>query len=135
MDLRSIVGNMYLLSNISSKMVNSYRQNHPDVNILNTKKTRKIFYILWSLGYINGFLIENKRTLKVFLKYYRQKSIINSIQVISRPGRCVYIKWKHRKYLLKYNNLCGFLSTHKGIYTHNVCIAKRLGGELLFLIY
>ena len=48
--------------------------------------------ILWDEGFILGYTIssENPKELKIFLKYNKNRPVINSIQFISKPGRRIY---------------------------------------------
>jgi small subunit ribosomal protein S8 len=48
--------------------------------------------ILWDEGFIVGYKIssENPKELKIFLKYNKNRPVINSIQFISKPGRRIY---------------------------------------------
>lgn len=48
--------------------------------------------ILWDEGFIVGYTISSKNPseLKIFLKYNKDRPVINSIQFISKPGRRIY---------------------------------------------
>lgn len=48
--------------------------------------------ILWDEGFIAGYKISsrNPKELKIFLKYSKNRPVINSIQFISKPGRRIY---------------------------------------------
>lgn len=48
--------------------------------------------ILWDEGFIVGYTIslKNPKELKIFLKYNKNRPVINSIQFISKPGRRIY---------------------------------------------
>lgn len=103
--------------------------------IINTKINRRVLYLLWISGYINGFYILSKKKLVIFFKYKNNKSGIRFIKPISTPGKRVFIKVKHCKFLLQYNGLCGILSTNKGVMTHNFCFLKKTAGEFLCIVY
>jgi small subunit ribosomal protein S8 len=48
--------------------------------------------ILWDEGFIVGYKISSKKPekLKIFLKYKNNRPTINSIKLISKPGRRIY---------------------------------------------
>ena len=95
----------------------------------------KILYILWSLGFINGFSFVNftGNKIVIYLKYFKGRSVLRGIYPVSKPGKRVYIGYKS---LLKLTTgICGIISTNKGIYTHQLCISIRKGGEFLCIVY
>ena len=102
----------------------------------NKKNNKELLNILWNEGFILGYKIYKEKnelyTFKIFLKYTRSKSIINSIKFISKPGLKIYCSLKQ---LWKLNLIKGLLiiSTSKGLKTITECKKLKLGGELLFL--
>lgn len=106
------------------------RKNNKDSN-------RKLLDTLWNEGFILGYKIcKTKRefyTFRVFLKYQRSDSVINSVKSVSKPGLKVYCSLKQ---LWKLNLIRGLIiiSTNKGLKTLTECKKIKLGGELLFLI-
>ena len=103
--------------------------------ILFNKLILKILYILWSLGFINGFLIFGilKKNILIYLKYIKNQNILKSIYSISKPGNRVYITYKQ---LLKLPiGIYSILSTNYGIFNHYFCIQIHIGGECLLIIY
>ena len=48
--------------------------------------------MLWNEGFIIGYTISSKnpKKLKIFLKYTNNRPTINSIKLISKPGRRIY---------------------------------------------
>ena len=101
----------------------------------NTKVTIALLNILWNEGFILGYKVYhlNSKFLKVFLKYRKNRPAINSIRLISKPGRRIYHTisqlWKlnSKKELL-------ILSTSKGLMTIDECKKICIGGQLLFII-
>ena len=93
--------------------------------------------ILWDEGYILGYKIyKTKKELykfKIFLKYTKFNSVINSIKFVSKSGLKVYCSLKQ---LWKLNFIKGLLivSTSKGLKTLTECKKTKLGGKLLFLL-
>ena len=103
-----------------------------------TKKNNKdLLNILWDEGFILGYkLYKTKKELynfKIFLKYTKNNSAINSIKFISKPGLKIYCSLKQ---LWKLNLIKGLIiiSTTKGLKTLTECKKLKLGGEILFLL-
>jgi len=86
--------------------------------------------ILWNEGFINGFIIdfENSGKIKIFLKYVNNKPAINSIKLISRPGRRIYYSIKQ---IWKIDSSKSFIifSTNKGLKSIIDCKKLKIGGE------
>ena len=102
----------------------------------NKKNNKELLNILWDEGFILGYKIYRTKnelyTFKIFLKYTRSESVINSIKFISKPGLKIYCSLKQ---LWKLSLIKGLLiiSTNKGLKTLTECKKLKLGGELLFL--
>lgn len=99
-------------------------------NKIKLKKTKKIIQILNLLineGLIRGYE-EKKKHIYVFSKFFKNKSIITQIKIISKPSKQVYIK---NKDLYKLNKKLFFISTVKGIITVSKAKEENLGGKLI----
>lgn len=62
------------------------------------KKNKKVIYlclILEELGYIGGFTIIDNLTIRVILKYYRNRSVIRTLKLFSKPSSKIYLKKKN----------------------------------------
>lgn len=99
-------------------------------------KSCEIFLkILWKEGLILGYEIfkKDKEKLKIFLKYNGNKSVINNIRLISKPGRRIFYSsndiWK-----INFNNSIIIFFTTKGIKSNLDCKKYKIGGEPLILI-
>lgn len=77
---------MYLLANAISAIKNNILAKRDFVDVPNTKLIQKCLYILLSHGFILGFSSKCDKFIRIFLKYYKGKSIINEIKCISLPG-------------------------------------------------
>lgn len=73
--------------------------------------------------------------LKILLKYKKSgKSVVGSIQRISKPGRRVYVGKNELPKVL--NNLgIAIISTSQGLMTNKEARKKGLGGEVICEIY
>jgi small subunit ribosomal protein S8 len=91
--------------------------------------------VLWDEGYILGYKIEvhNPDQLKISLKYQNNRPVINTIQVLSKPGNRIYLSarqlWK-----IDSGKVFVIVSTHKGLKTLLDCKKCGLGGEPILVI-
>lgn len=77
---------------------------------------------------------DNSRVFVLKLKYNDNKSAINSLKRISKPGRRVYVAKDEMPYVL--NNLgIAIISTSQGLMTNKQARKKGVGGELICEIY
>jgi small subunit ribosomal protein S8 len=98
----------------------------------------KILEVLKTEGYINNYFIEkkenNKKNLKVDLKYYEGVPVIKEIKRVSKPGRRIYSKAVS---IPKIQNGLGLaiLSTPKGVMSDNEARKNNLGGEIICRVF
>jgi len=77
----------------------------------------------------------NFKQIKIILKYdAQQKSIINSLQKISKPGRRVYVKGSRVPKVLEGFGLA-ILSTSRGLMTDKEAREHNIGGEVICEIW
>lgn len=117
-------------------------------NIQNGQLARKVFVlqkrkkicetilnVLWDEGFILGYKIDNQDSakLKIFLKYTKNKPVIQTIKSISKPGSRIYYSLKQ---LWKIDSSKTFLivSTNQGVKTLTDCKKLRIGGEPFLII-
>ncbi|MBA3660774.1 MAG: 30S ribosomal protein S8 [Gammaproteobacteria bacterium] len=94
---------------------------------------QKILNVLKEEGFIESFeevIDDNKRDLKVALKYYEGRPVIEKIKRVSRPALRVY---KGYDQLPRVRGGLGIavVSTSKGVMTDKAARAGHLGGEIL----
>merc|ERR1712151_1226109 len=74
--------------------------------------------VLWTEGFILGYKISSEKPnwIKIFLKYVNGQPVINTIKVISKPGRRMYYSIKQ---IWKLDSKTTFIifSTSKGLRT------------------
>ncbi len=106
--------------------------------LVHNKSVEEIAKILVDKGYIESYnVIEDgvKKTINVVLKYdENNKSVINELKRISKPGRRVY---KGSKDIKRFKNGYGtiIVSTSKGIVANDQAHKLGVGGELLCSIW
>lgn len=124
------------ISDLTARINNAINKNKYDLLVPNTKITRKILDVLEEEGFIRGYQLKDYNSLIINLKYYKNKSVINSLNVVSKPSKRVYfskeeiIQWKNENN--KFNVL--LISTNMGIFTHQEALNWKIGGEVLISI-
>tara|TARA_Y100001970_G_C14240681_1_gene864735 strand:+ start:3451 stop:3849 length:399 start_codon:yes stop_codon:yes gene_type:complete len=98
----------------------------------------KILEVLKREGYIIDFKIdkdkENKKLIKLDLKYYEGQPVIREITRISKPGRRVYSRADSIPRVHSGLGLA-ILSTSKGVMSDSEAIKNNLGGEVICRIF
>lgn len=91
-----------------------------------------IVKVLKSEGFIKDYNILNfnKSMIELFLKYFKNKPVIEKIQRISRPGLRIY---KKKKFIPKVMGGMGIviISTSLGVITDRIARKKGIGGEII----
>jgi small subunit ribosomal protein S8 len=88
-------------------------------------------------GYIESFhIVENgsKKSIQVNLKYENEKSVINEVKRVSKPGRRVY---KPSSEIKQFKNGYGtiIITTSKGVLSNDEAHRQGVGGEVLCSIW
>jgi len=89
--------------------------------------------VLKEEGYIEGFeelLVENKKRVKVSLKYYQGRAVIEKMKRVSTPGRRVY-RGCDKLPVIRGGLGIAIVSTPKGLMSDRAARVARLGGEIL----
>lgn len=117
-----------------TRIRNAQRASHSFAEIMSSKLNIEILEILQQEGYIDAYKkIDETRTVKIALKYYRGKPVIDKITRISKPSRRVYVKANNIK-LVRNGLGVAIISTPKGLMTDKAAREHHLGGELLLTI-
>jgi len=108
-------------------------------NLLHSKTIEAIVSILVEKGYLESYSVEdlgnNKKSIKVVLKYDdNEKSVINEIKRISKPGRRIY---KGKDEIKNFKNGYGTLivSTSNGILPNDEAFKRGIGGEVICSVW
>lgn len=97
-----------------------------------------VLEVLKDEGYIRGYFCEKgdtgKEQIRIELKYYENKPVIQRLERVSKPGRRVYMKIKDLKPV---NNGLGVLvlSTPKGVLSDGKARELNVGGEILCSVF
>ena len=132
MTLMDPIGDMF------TRIRNGQMRNLSTVNIPASKFRTKILDILKSEGYINSYYLEssenNKKIIKINLKYYEGTPVIKEIKRISKPGRRVYSRANSIPRVMNGLGLA-ILSTPKGVMTDAEAKKNNIGGEIICKVF
>ena len=126
------VGDMF------TRIRNGQMRNLNSVDIPASKFRTKILDILKTEGYIKNYFFEskenNKKIIKVDLKYYEGTPVIKEIKRISKPGRRVYSRATS---IPKIQNGLGLaiLSTSQGVMSDIDARKNNVGGEIICKVF
>jgi small subunit ribosomal protein S8 len=115
---------------------NAQMVGHVDVAMPASKLKSAIAQVLKDEGYIEDFALRDsgvKKELRIGLKYYAGKPVIERLERISKPGLRVY---KGRDDIPRVMNGLGvaILSTSRGVMTDRKARADGVGGEVLCIV-
>ncbi len=108
------------------------------VDIPSSNFRQNILKILKNEGYIKDYYIEktenNKKNLKINLKYYEGNPVIKEIKRISKPGRRVYSRANSIPKVMNGLGLA-IVSTPKGVMSDVDARKNNLGGEIICRVF
>jgi small subunit ribosomal protein S8 len=115
---------------------NAQMVGHTEVAMPASKLKTSIAQVLKSEGYIEDFALRDNgpiKELRIGLKYYAGKPVIERLERISKPGLRVY---KGRDDIPRVMNGLGvaILSTSRGVMTDRKARADGVGGEVLCIV-
>jgi small subunit ribosomal protein S8 len=119
---------------------NAQMVGHTEVAMPASKLKASIAQVLKDEGYIEDFAIQDKggdsgakRELRIGLKYYAGRPVIERLERVSKPGLRVY---KGRNDIPRVMNGLGvaILSTSRGVMTDRKARADGVGGEVLCIV-
>ncbi len=94
---------------------------------------KSLISILYKEGLLQSFNLKNFNTkISVYLRYYYNRILLDSMIIISKPSNNRYLKLKDL-YKLNFKKRLFILSTSKGIKSLLDCKINNLGGKLLFV--
>lgn len=127
------------IADLLTRIRNSGLAEHRFCDVDYSKVKLKIVEILKEQGFIENFLVkvdeQNRGTIRVFLKYREgRKPVINGMRRVSKPGARRYIG--HEEIPHFFGGLgCSVLSTSSGVMDGRTAKNKKVGGELLCLVW
>ena len=128
-----------LIADALTRIRNAAMRRLEVATLLHSNTVVGVMNVLLQKEYIAGFKVidgqNNKKTIQVELKYDdKEKSAINEIVRVSKPGRRVY---KPASEIKNFKNGYGtiILSTNKGIIANDEAFAANVGGEVIAYIW
>lgn len=115
---------------------NAQMVGHAEVAMPASKLKASIAEVLKSEGYIEDYALREqgaKKELRIGLKYYAGKPVIERLERVSKPGLRVY---RGRDDIPRVLNGLGvaILSTSRGVMTDRKARADGVGGEVLCIV-
>jgi small subunit ribosomal protein S8 len=121
------------IADMLTRIRNAQRVDKTEVVVPSSKLKVAIAQVLKDEGYIEGFAVqpnEGKPELRIGLKYYAGRPVIERLERVSRPGLRVY---KGRDDIPQVMNGLGvaIVSTSKGVMTDRKARSQGVGGEVI----
>lgn len=110
---------------------------HEKVDIPYSNLKFKLAEILKEEGYITNYKVitdDNKKNIRIYLKYDGKDRVIKGLKRISKPGRRVYAQVDELPRVLTGLGIA-IVSTSKGIVTDKVARQENVGGEVLAFVW
>lgn len=126
------------LGDMLTRIRNGQQARKSDILVPASKLRENVLEVLKREGFIRGYERVNVRKgieeIKVELKYYEGRPVINEISRVSKPGRRVYSGVKD---LQKFYNGLGIsvLSTPHGVMSDHEARQANVGGEVLCKVF
>ena len=127
-----------LIADALTRIRNAAMRRLDVTTLVHNKSVEAIANILVEKGYIESCnVVEDgvKKTINVILKYdENDKTVINELKRVSKPGRRVY---KQASEIKRFKNGYGtiIVSTSKGVITNDKAHELNVGGEVLCTVW
>lgn len=121
------------LADMFTRIRNGQMAGKKSVDMPSSKQKVALARVLESEGYISGFAVGDdteKKVLRVDLKYFEGKPVIESIARVSRPGLRVYKK-VDRLPRVKHGLGVLIVSTSQGVMTDRAARKANVSGEII----
>jgi small subunit ribosomal protein S8 len=124
------------VSDMLTRIRNAQMVGHTEVVMPASKLKAAIAQVLKDEGYVEDFAMRDngaKKELRIGLKYYAGRPVIERLERVSKPGLRVY---KGREDIPRIMNGLGvaILSTSRGVMTDRKARADGVGGEILCIV-
>lgn len=127
------------ISDFLTRIRNATRAQHRYVDVAWSVMKQNIAEILKAHGFIDSYLVKQdnrqRGTMRLFLKYTDgRQPVIQGIKRVSKPGLRRYVGYQDIPHF--YGGLgLSILSTSKGVMAGLDASTKKVGGELLCLVW
>jgi small subunit ribosomal protein S8 len=125
------------IADMLTRVRNAASARHRRVDMPVSKLKVEIARLLKENHYIHDFkVLEDQKfgVLRLYLKYYQEKSVIRELKRVSRPGLRRYVGVQE---IPRVRNGLGMaiLSTSRGVMNDSEARANKVGGELLAIVW
>jgi small subunit ribosomal protein S8 len=125
------------IADMLTRVRNAALARHRRVDMPVSKLKTEIARLLKDNGYIHDFkLLDDGKhgVLRLYLKYYQDRSVIRELRRVSKPGLRKYVGVSE---IPRVRNGLGMavLSTSRGVMTDAQARAAKVGGELLAIVW
>ena len=125
------------VADLLTRVRNAKDAKHKYVDVNFSKLNKNIIAVLKDKGYVNNFLVnEKKREIRVFLRYIKntRDSVIHGLKRMSKPSMRQYVG--HGDIPKVFSGLgIAILSTPSGVLDGEKAREMKAGGELLCLVW
>jgi len=122
------------IADLLTRVRNAQRAHHTAVEMPNSRLKQEVARVLKDEGYIEDFSIAveegGKASLKIRLKYYQGRPVIDKIKRVSRPGLRIY-RGKDELPRVRGGYGVAIISTSHGLMSDRAARAAGHGGEVL----
>lgn len=123
------------IAELLTKIKNASIAQHFYVDVSLSSVKFNIVKILSERGFIKNYLVdEDKRKIRIFLKYKGRQPLIHDVKRISKPSIRKYMGYKDIPVILGGMGI-NILSTSKGIIDDETARQMKVGGELLCYVW
>jgi len=132
---------MDTVANAFTIIRNAYRAKKEETTIPYSRLLFNIVEILKREGYIENYkeieissLKKKIKTIKIYLKYNNKRPVLSNIKRVSKQSQRIYFGYKDIKPILNGYGI-GIFSTPLGILTDKEVREKKVGGELIGIVW
>lgn len=126
------------IADLLTRVRNAGRVNHAALTMPSSKVKAELCRILQAEGYIEGFEVvdmgSNKKDLKINLKYYKKKSVVDGIKRMSKGSCRIYVTADEIPSVRGGLGI-SIVSTSKGMMTGKQARTAGIGGELICKVW
>ncbi|MDP0488004.1 MAG: 30S ribosomal protein S8 [Fusobacterium sp. JB021] len=125
------------IADMLTRIRNANAVMHEKVDIPYSNLKFKLAEILKEEGYVTNYKVitdDNKKNIRIYLKYDGKDRVIKGLKRISKPGRRVYAQVDELPRVLSGLGIA-IVSTSKGIVTDRVARQENVGGEVLAFVW
>lgn len=124
------------VSDLVARLRNALLRSKAEVRLPLSKLRLNIVALLKAEGYLKDYaVVEGKdSSLLLELRYHDGESAINGMELVSRPGRRIYLGSRRLPRVLAGHGVA-VVSTSQGLLSDSEARRRRLGGEVLFKIW